>query len=699
MEPDRARPEPTRLPLVRPLGVWLLSAATLAALAAIVPGIELNGEGAAFAAAAVIGLLDAAVWPVVLRLALPLTVLTLGLGVVLVNAAFVLLATQVDAGFHVASLSAALIITFALSAVTTAVSSLLVIDDDGFWYRHVVMRHGGRAVPATRLSTPGIVFLEIDGLAHGVLVRAIRDGNAPTLARWLHTGSHQLTRWETDWSSQTGACQAGLLFGNNDDMPAFRWWEKDRQAAIVTNHPRDAAELERRHSDGRGLLFADGASRANIVSGDAPHSLLTMSTVLERDRHGRIGQDYFSYFANPYNVTRTIVLVVREVVSELWSASRQRRLDVQPRIHRSFAYALVRAWATVIQRDLQVAAVVGDMYAGRPVVYTTFLAYDEVAHHSGVERPETLAVLRQLDRQIGRLARAAERAKRPYHLVVLSDHGQSQGATFLDRYGLTLEQLVAEHVRARTVDESGQPSEALGYLGAAMTEASAGNSRAARALRRLWRKRSDEGEVHLGERRLASGRGGEPAPEAVVMASGCLGAISFPREPGRVTRERIEELYPGLLASLCAHPGIGFLLVHSASHGATVLGRSGERRLSERELEGEDPLAAFGPNAARHILRTDGFAHCPDIVVNSTYWSASDEVAAFEELVGSHGGLGGEQSHPFLLHPVELELPQREIVGAEGVHRELRRWLVELGYEEYGARRAARPAPAAATAR
>jgi hypothetical protein len=94
----------------------------------------------------------------------------------------------------------------------------------------------------------------------------MRDGNAPTLARWLRAGEYRLERWETDWSSQTGACQAGLLHGSNDDMPAFRWWEKDRGAAIVTNHPRDAEEIERRHSNGRGLLHADGASRATTWS-------------------------------------------------------------------------------------------------------------------------------------------------------------------------------------------------------------------------------------------------------------------------------------------------------------------------------------------------------------------------------------------------------------------------------------------------
>ena len=105
--------------------------------------------------------------------------------------------------------------------------------------------------------------------------------------------------------------------------------------------------------------------------------------------------------------------------------------------------------------------------AGRPVVYTTFLAYDEVAHHSGVERPDTLAMLRQVDRQIGAdRRRASQYAPRPYRLVVLSDHGQSQGATFLQRYGDH-----ARGARAATACDAdsvqaaaGGQDEALGYL-------------------------------------------------------------------------------------------------------------------------------------------------------------------------------------------------------------------------------------------
>jgi uncharacterized membrane protein YvlD (DUF360 family) len=664
---QRAVREAQAVHWLRILLTWLLTAATLLVLGDALPGLHVEDGAMALLSAATIGLANAFVWPLLIRVALPFTVLTLGLGAIVLNGALILAVSALEPGLHVDDLVTGIVVALAITIVNTAVTSLLAIDDDDFWYRNVVKRQARRAGGVPETDVPGLFFLEIDGLAHDVLMRAMRDGNAPTMARWLRDGSYRLTRWETDWSSQTGACQAGLLHGNNDDMPAFRWWEKDRGAAIVTNHAKDAMEIERRHSNGRGLLFSDGASRANIVSGDAPHSMLTMSTVMRRDRPGRVGEAYFGYFANPYNTLRTFALVIREYVAERKAATQQKRLDVQPRMHRSRVYGLMRAWATIIQRDLQVQAIIADLYAGRPVAYTTFLAYDEVAHHSGVERHDAVATLRQVDRQIGRIAAAAEHAPRPYELVVLSDHGQSQGATFLQRYGVTLEQVVQQATEAaQTESDADAPGdEPAGFLKAT-----------------LGRHRGDD----------EPDSDSEELPEVVVMASGCLGLVSFPREPGRVTLEDMDTIYPRVIPALTKHPGVGFVLVRSSQHGAVVIGGDGINYLDEERVEGADPLAPFGANAARHVLRTDGFAHCPDIVVNSTYWQDLDEVAAFEELVGSHGGMGGEQSFPFVLHPEKLAM-EEATVGPEAVHRELRRWLVQLGHPEYG-----EPAPVTATA-
>jgi uncharacterized membrane protein YvlD (DUF360 family) len=659
--------------VVRAAVVLLVDALALLLLSALLPGFTLDGPGAALATAALVGVLNALVWPLLARFALPLSVLTLGLGALALNAVLVVFAIDVVPGASVEGFWSGLVITIGMAALTALTSALLAIDEDESWYRNVVRRQARRRGDRIETDVPGVIFLEIDGLAHDVLRRALRDGSAPAMARWMREESHRLEGWETDWSSQTGACQAGLLHGDNHDMPAFRWWEKDRGKPIVTNHPRDAAELERRHSNGRGLLHEDGASRANILSGDAVHSMLTMSTVLSRRRP--IGRDYSAYFARPYAVAKTLAALIAEIARERHAQAEQRRRDVQPRIRRSREYAVMRAFATVIQLDLQVAAVVADMLAGRPVVYTTFLAYDEVAHHSGIERPDTLAVLRKVDRQIARVEAAAADAPRPYRLVVLSDHGQTQGATFLQRYGVTLEEVVrsacehADEVHA----EAGREDDAAAYLGAGLTELARDDTVAARGARRAA-KRLEQGE----EKELEDG-----LPDLSVMASGNLGLISFPREPGRVTLERLEQLHPRLLPALREHPGIAFAMVRSERDGTLAIGRDGVHHLGSGRVDGDDPLAPFGPAAADHLRRTDGFPHCPDVMVNSTYWEETGEVAAFEELVGSHGGMGGTQSHPFVLHPADLPWPDAPVVGAEHVHRIMRGWLAALGHQGY----------------
>jgi uncharacterized membrane protein YvlD (DUF360 family) len=667
-----------RRALLRTLIVWAITAVALHAFALVIPGVHVSGWLAAILGAAAIGLLNALVWPLFVRIALPVTVLTLGLGALLLNGAFVYLGSRLVEGFRVDSIWSGVAVTVGLTLVNTVFTTLLAIDDDDFYDRQVVRRLAQRTgSPSSQI--PGVVFVQIDGLAYDVLQHAVKSGDVGTIGRWLSDGSHRLLRWETDWSSQTGASQAGLLHGSNDDIPAFRWFEKEAGVAKVCNHPTDAMEIERRHSNGRGLLATDGASRANVFSGDAPRSSLTMSTVLRRDRGGPIGQDYYAYFANPYNVARTIILAIKEIVVELWSASEQRRRNVQPRVSRRFPYPLVRAWTCVIQRDLQCETVIGDIYAGRPVIYTDLLAYDEVAHHSGIERRETLGVLRKLDRQLARIERAANDARRPYALVVLSDHGQTEGPTFRQRWGQTLEDLVRKACAGGSVRGSVQGDESWGYVAGSLTEAAGGRGLAANVLRTATRSRTTNGIVELGPNARRRKDGDKEPAEIEVLGSGCLGLIYFPRRPGRLTLEEIEEAYPDLIPTLRTHPGIGFMLVHSKRRGAVVLGRNGANYLDESVVEGDDPLAPFGATAVRHVRRTDGFAHVADIMVNSAYDAAKRQVYAFEELVGSHGGMGGSQSFPFILLPRDWAVPEETVIGAESMHQWMRRWLKDLG--------------------
>jgi uncharacterized membrane protein YvlD (DUF360 family) len=675
LDKPEAHRHPWRL-ATRVIVVVLIDAFALLLIEAALPGFDMHGHLAALPTALGVGLVNALIWPVLSRFTLKLSVLTLGLWGLFLNALLVGLALTAMPWVRIDGIFEGVVISFLIAIITSLFSSLFAIDEDSTWYYNVVRAQLKRRGEVIRTDVPGVIFLEIDGLAHDVLRRAMTNGNAPAMAAWVREGSHRLEGWETDWSSQTGACQAGILHGNNHDMPAFRWWEKDSNRALVTNHPRDAAEIEARQSDGQGLLAGDGASRANILSGDAPHSMLTMSTVMKS--RGQIGKDYAAYFARPYGVIKTFIHTLVEMVRERRDNRRQEKTGIEPKIERSRVYAIMRAWATVIQLDLQISGVVGDVLSGRPTIYTTFLAYDEVAHHSGIERPESLFTLTKVDREIDRIRRVVAEAPRPYHLVVLSDHGQSQGATFLQRYGVTLEQVVEKSTgqEATGTGQEGEENPRV-YITASAEEASHEDGAvgsAATAIAKRDPNRDDLGLEDGPDALSASSDDQGEIPELSVMASGNLGLITFPREPGRLTRERIQRLYPDLLDDLCDHPGIGFVMVDSEA-GGIALGSEGSVRLETGEVEGVDPLAPYGPNALEHVLRTHGFSNCPDIVVNSTWWRDLDEVAAFEELVGSHGGMGGTQAYPFVLHPVDLAWPDHEVVGAEEVHRILKSWL------------------------
>jgi uncharacterized membrane protein YvlD (DUF360 family) len=674
---------------VRILVTWVLNAIGLMIGAAFVPGVVLDSFWYALLATALLGALNAFIWPALIRFALPITAWTLGLGALFLNGLFVWLAAWIiEAGFDVERVWQGVLLALWLTVISIVITTVLSIDDDQVVYRNVVKRQM-RRTGAIESDVPGVIFLEIDGLGHEVLTRAMRDGNAPNLARWVQDGSHHLIKWETDWSSQTGAAQTGLLLGSNENIPAFRWWDKEQGRAVASSAPKDVLAIEAGLSTGKGLLHADGASRSNMYSGDAVHSSLTIATLRQQERHHeRRGQGYLAYFTNPFAMVRTIVLMIGDMVKEWWNAAEQKRLDVWPRGHRGFVYSLLRAFMVVVQRDLAMSAVIGDIYAGRPVVYATFSGYDEVAHHSGIERPDALAVLRNLDQTFDRIARATHDAPRPFHIVVLSDHGQSQGPTFFQRYGTTLEEVVAEAASAEVVS-SEMGDEGMMHLNVTMTAVAQGGGTVGAIAKPFAKSTEEDAMTDASEDLAAVGADGKELPEVVTLASGNLGLISFPRIPHRVTLEELEERYPQIIPTLCAHPGVAFMVVRSAEHGPVAIGEAGRHYLDDGRVEGEDPLAPFGENAAAKAKRTDGFSHVADIMVNSTYWAELEEVAAFEELVGSHGGMGGPQQYPFVLVPDAFARPGHLLLGPGTVHNWMRRWLADLGHEAYRDERAA----------
>lgn len=628
---------------------WIISAASLLVAAWMLPGIHLDGPQGAFFIVAFVAILNALLAPLVAAIRLPFSValgfvISLLLSAVLIQAA----ATAFPEFLHVDNFAWSFATAFLSSAVGVVIAVMIGVNDDDLYTLRLSQRIARRQGGAERTDVPGIVLLEIDGLALPVLQRAIRDGNVPNMARWIEDGTHTLTEWETDLSSQTGASQAGILLGSNDDMPAFRWVEKDTGRLMTSSAPADCAEIERRHTSDRGLLRNGGASRGNLLSGGADHCILTVSRM---DAETKANPGYRAFFASATNATQTLILFLWEVGLELLAASRQRRRKVVPRGHRGGIYPLMRGALCVVVRDLIVFSVLQDMMKGRPIMYATFSSYDEVAHHSGLERADTLEALRKLDVAFGRIEKARRYAPRPYELVVLSDHGQTQGSTFKQRNGYGLDDLVQRNLSAGDVADMASGDENESAVTRAIDEATGHD--------RKRKKKDVSGE------------------DAVVLGSGNLGLVYLMHDTRRLTREEIDARHPNLIPALTSHPHVGWVLVRSEQEGAIVLGGDGKHVLATGEIDGEDPLGAFSPHAPQHLLRTDGFSNVGDLMVGSFFDPVLEQGCAFEELISFHGGLGGPQTRPFLLHPIELPVPNG-IVGAARVNEVIRGWRSQL---------------------
>jgi uncharacterized membrane protein YvlD (DUF360 family) len=672
-----------RRALIRRLALTTVVAYVSLAIAVwAVPGMSASGVPSIIGAVVLIAGLNSLFRPVVLWLAMPFGILAVAVLAVVLQFLVILIVGSVAPGIHLAGLDATIEAALIFALVNTSISWLIALGEDESYFSHLIRLLMRRGAAAT--DVPGVLIVQIDGLAEPVLVDQIRAGRVPTMARWIRTSSHRLVAWECQLPSQTSASQAGILLGANDGIPAFRWYEKATRRLLVSNRPADAMEIEARLSSGDGLLAGDGFSVGNLFSGDADESILTMSRLSHAAAALGPTRSWFYFFISPFAFARAVFLTLGEALKEVWQARRQRVAGIEPRIARGGSYPLLRGVTNVFLRQVTTGLVIERILQGVPIIYADFVDYDEIAHHARPQRGEALDALDGVDHVLGALERVIEDAPRPYRIVVLSDHGQSQGATFRQRYGLTIEALIRSLIGPDPeVAAATSTAEPWGPVNALPTEVGRAAGIGGRVIRRALSSRFRQGSVELGPGRDEHGAHtpgqGSDRPDLVVCASGNLALVYLNARPERLTLEELRALYPRLVDSLARHEGIGFVLVQSAGAGGVALGPSGAHYLADDRIEGVDPLAPFGPDAADDLRRLDAMPNVGDLVLNSRLDPATDEVAAFEELVGSHGGLGGWQTKAFLLYPSQWPAIDGRLVGAPAVHHQLQAWFAGAG--------------------
>ncbi len=655
--------------------VLLLQGLVLLALQALLPGLRISSYWSAIGAAVAYSVAQAAWWYVFIQFLSWLPQILYPIFTFVLSGLSVYLFANLVPGLRIDSWITGLWITIWMTVGNSILGALFSLDEDTAFDRRITQRMAKKVGQAAHTDVPGFLFVEIDGLGEGVLRRALAQGHMPNLKRWLDRGSHQITGWETEFTSQTGAMQPGILLGNNDDIPAYRWWDRLNKRIVLSGSPRDAEAVEKQRSRGRGLLTDGGASRGNMFSGDATESMITMSTTLDRSR--KHGPGFYSYLLNPYVVARLLSRFVMEILKEWWQAWQQRwRGDPYRITARNPAYALMRGFMSPIMQDLVSFMVISDVLRGLPAIYALYAGYDDLAHFAGMTAPEAMEALRETDRYIGRIEKALPQAPRPYHVIVLSDHGQTLGFTFEHAHGVKLEDLVDALIEGKgDVYVAQKTHETWDKLSALLTESTQGETRTAGFMRSMLRSRQRGGQVDVGPRAEDEKA---RAKQVVVVASGCSGLIYFTEARRRMSSEEINRAHPDLLLGLTKHPGIGFVLVKSETLGNMVIGKNGVRYLDDGKVEGQDPLADYSPNAVQYLRRQAGFSNCPDLLVNTAYDPKTQEMCGFENQVSHHGGLGGPQNKAFLLHPVELSAGTEPITMSERLHDVLRGWRTQV---------------------
>ncbi|MDN5768428.1 MAG: alkaline phosphatase family protein [Humibacillus sp.] len=563
-------------------------------------------------------------------------------------------------------------IVLVVMALFTAVGRWLVgASDTAYIIGHAMRRRPSRGTSSRDVPAKGLVVLQFDGVSAAVMRRAMASGQAPTVMRWLSRETHVMRDWWVPVPSTTPASQAGILHGDDTQVPGFRWWDRRLGRLMVSNRSADAAIVETRFPAGHGLLRDGGVAISTAFTGEADDAFLVFSRAGKRGGLGS-GASYIPLFASPFLLPRTLLLTFGEMVKELYQARRQRVRRVEPRIPRELSYVALRGITNVFLRTLNLVLVADSMCRGAPIIFVDFVDYDEIAHHAGPERPEAMRALEGMDAVLGELAQAEGRVATDYDFVIWSDHGQSLGATFEQVVGATL----TERVKALMAGDAVSTLESAdgddwGPLNALLTST-------------FTRSDGSSRPVELGPDRAPDGAD-DKLPDVVVVGGGNLGMVWFPGLSTRPTLEQVTERWPGLVPGLALTEGVGAVMVADDTGGvagAMVVGPSGVHRLESGEVDGLDPLLPYGPRAADDLRRLSTMEHCGDLVLLSTV-GADGSVHAFEGLVGSHGGLGGWQNNGLLIHPAHLEV-DADLMTADGedriftspvaVHDQIERW-------------------------
>ena len=469
----------------------------------------------------------------------------------------------------------------------------------------------------------GLLIVHLDGVGFKFLERALERGGMPRLAAFMAAEDYEALPYHCGIPSTTPFCQAGILYGDNSEIPSYRWWDKESGLLVAFGHGSSFKKVAHKYFQGREPLTIDGAVIGCCYPAGARDTFALAYRERDTSGPGESGSTLkllLSFFSSPVRVAAWLGHGVQALVETAFMALRERLRGHPP----ERAYVISDVLEEIFLHHVARYAVRQAMRQGFPTIYAGFYGYDETAHGFGPEADYSNRMLGHIDHTIGEFVdhrRGHPGNPSEYELVILSDHGQVESEPFNRADGRTLGEILSGLLPDHAIQE---------YKGGKY--------------------------------------GPEPGAAAGTIAltySGGLGHLYFTRLPGRLSIADLDARFPGLPEKIAELDRIAFVMLRDGGRG-TLVGAQGRVALGSPAaaelLSRYDDPEILGPQ----LEFLNSFERSGDIVI---FGENRDGLQVnFEHQVGGHGSIGGDQCLPFIVARRGWALTTADIHAAHDVY-------------------------------
>ena len=460
-----------------------------------------------------------------------------------------------------------------------------------------------------------LVILHVDGVSAASLERSLSAGDMPFVKHLIDAEGYVIHRYRCGVPSTTPFAQAGILYGDNSEIPSFRWWDRERRVLVQFGAGSSFDAVADKYFRDCDPLTNGGACIAACYPGGAADDFgiaYQDRSYGKQDRSRSAARVLVPYLANPIHlgdwVWQTIATLARTSRDYAEARSRGR--------HPARPYVVTNLVEEIFVHHLTRYAVEQAMREGYSPIYAGFYAFDEAAHAFGPGDRSVRRALRHVDHTIRKIA---SRRGGLYELVVLSDHGQVDTIPFAGTGGRPIGEVLAEMLPGFRVQEV--KGKAYG---------------------------PPEGQA----------RGGVTA-----TLSGGLAHLYFAERRERIGYRELVALHPDLVPGLARLDQVALVMARDGDED--VLWKSGEEVRGQAAngvlADYDDPEILI-----RQLSRLNSFKTAGDIILFGAF--TGGEQVNFENQAGGHGSIGGEQLHPFLLAKRDWGIDTSRVHGAHELH-------------------------------